>query len=102
MTDYWFARTRVKPDGRGLMVLRWQGAAVIAGFVLSLFGGAAINVLLVVFAHQYALGVAIWVVCIVAGGCTFIWAAMTKSDPEKTAADYRAERAAQRAAARLN
>jgi hypothetical protein len=93
MTDYWFARSRVNPLGKGLMVLKWQGAAVIAGFVLSFLIGGIIHVLLSVFAHQYALGMAIWVICIVAGGCTFIWAATNKSDPNRTAGDYRAERA---------
>ena len=94
MTEYWFARSAVNPQRKGLMVLKWQGAAVIAGFVLSFIVGGIIHVLLSAFVHQYALGMAVWVICIVAGGCTFIWAATNKSDPDKTAGDYRAERAA--------
>ena len=101
MTDYWFAR--YKPSSlpqntsRGLIVLRWQGAAVIAGFALSFIVGVGAFVLGMI-TGPVALGIAVWVVCVIAGASTFFWASVAKCDPIKPASDYLAERQAQRAA----
>jgi hypothetical protein len=88
--EYWFARYRVKPnEGRGLRPLSWKGRAVIAGFVLAMIGGG-VAFLLLGLAHLLFAGIAVFVICAFGGAATFIWAAVTKSDPVKTVADYQA------------
>ena len=89
-TEYWFARYRLNPTGRGVMPLNWKGRAVIQGFVLGIVGGALLFLPLAVWAHQVVPGAIVFAICAIAAGATFIWAAMTKSDPVKTVADYRA------------
>lgn len=89
MTRYWFARYRVAPnEGRGLVLLGWQGRAVIAVFVLAMLAGAAIFAGLS-FAGFMALGVILFVACAIAGGAFFLWAAVAKADPKQTVDDYR-------------
>ena len=95
MTEYWFARYRTglpQNQSRGLVPLNWKGRAVIAGFVGSMALGGLLF-LLFGLRDQFFPGIALFVVCAVAGAVTFLWAATTKSDPVKTVADYRAERA---------
>ncbi|TGQ73127.1 MAG: hypothetical protein E5V49_01775 [Mesorhizobium sp.] len=97
--QYWFARNiRVGYVGRdrygkGVMPIVWQGRAVIAGFVLAMLSGGLIMLLMGLFTRFFPLGIAIFVILAIAGGGTFIWAVATKSDPDKSIADYRAERA---------
>ena len=91
MTEYWFARYRVGPkQSRGLTPIAWQGWAIIAGFVGAMLLGGLSFVTIATFTPYFPLGIAIFVICAFGGGCTFIWAATTKSDPIKTAADYQA------------
>jgi protein-S-isoprenylcysteine O-methyltransferase Ste14 len=102
VTDYWFAR--YKPGlpqnaSRGLVVLRWQGRAVIAAFALSFVCGVGCFVL-GMLQNQVALGIGLWVVFVIAGASLFIWASVAKTDPAKPASEYLAGRLAERAAAR--
>ena len=100
MSDYWFARYKPSPlpqnAGRGLVVLRWQGGAVIAGFVLSIVIGCGLFVV-GMLTNEIALGIGLWVVCVIAGATTFIWASVARTDPAKPASEYFAERQALRA-----
>jgi len=95
---YWFARNirtgYIGRDryGKGVMPIAWQGRAVIAGFVAAMVGGGAIMFLLFFYAHQIALGVVIYVILVIAGAGTFIWAVATRSDPDKSLTEYLAER----------
>ncbi|MBW8909978.1 MAG: hypothetical protein JF620_13350 [Mesorhizobium sp.] len=95
---YWFARNiragYVGRDryGKGVMPIAWQGRAVIAGFVAAMIGGGATMFLLFFYAHQMALGVVIYVILVIGGAGTFIWAVATRSDPDKSLAVYLAER----------
>ena len=94
MANYWFARYTPGPNpGRGLAVISWQGGAVIAGFVGSMVVGAGLFVVGMLI-NQIALGIGLWVVCVIAGAGTFIWAAATKSDPVRSAYDYQNPHAA--------
>ena len=101
---YWFARNirtgYIGRDryGKGVMPIAWQGRAVIAGFIAAMLGGGAIMFLLFFYAHQIALGVVIYVILVIAGAGTFIWAVATKSDPDKSLTEYLAERAKSRKA----
>ena len=94
----WFARNiRVGYVGRdrygkGVMPIAWQGRAVIAGFVLAMLCGGLLMALVGFYADHLALGIAFYVILAIAGAGTFIWAVATKSDPDKSIADYRAER----------
>ena len=88
--EYWFARYRLEPNrGRAIRALRWQGRTVIGGFVLAMVGGG-IAMLLLGLSNLMFLGVVVFVLCALVGASTFIWAAVTKSDPIKTVADYQA------------
>lgn len=91
MTDgYWFARYRLGANpSRGLAPLNWKGRAVVGGFVAGLLLGGLLFLLLSLNG-QMAWGVAVFAVCGIASGSTFLWAAMTRSDPLRTVADYRA------------
>jgi len=95
---YWFARNiRVGYVGRdrygkGVMPIAWQGRAVIAGFVVAMMGGGLSMLLTVLYTKSFPLGIALFAILAIAGGGTFIWAVGTKSDPEKSIAEYRAER----------
>lgn len=95
---YWFARNiRVGYVGRdrygkGVMPIAWQGSAVIAGFVLAMLCGGLLMALVGFYANHVALGIALYVILAIAGGGTFIWAVATKSDPDKSIAEYRAAR----------
>ena len=94
MAKYWFARYTPGPNpGRGLAVISWQGGAVIAGFVGSMVVGAGLFVVGMLI-NQIALGIGLWVVCVIVGAGTFIWAATTKSDPARSAYDYQNPHAA--------
>lgn len=95
---YWFARNiRVGHKGydrygKGVMPIAWQGSAVIAGFVVAMVGGGLSMLLIVLYTRIFPLGIALFAILAIAGGGTFIWAVATKSDPDKSIADYRAER----------
>ena len=95
---YWFARNiRVGHKGydrygKGVMPIAWQGRAVIAGFVVAMVGGGLSMLLIVLYTRIFPLGIALFAILAVAGGGTFIWAVATKSDPDKSITDYRAER----------
>jgi hypothetical protein len=95
---YWFARNiRVGHKGydrygKGVMPIAWQGRAVIAGFVVAMVGGGLSMLLIVLYTRTFPLGIALFAILAIAGGGTFIWAVATKSDPDKSIADYRAER----------
>lgn len=97
-TQYWFARNfRVGYNGyhryrKGVMPISWQGRAVIAGFVVAMVAGGLSMLLIVLYTKTFALGVTLFAILAVAGGGTFIWAVATKSDPDKSIAQYRAER----------
>ncbi|WP_027057239.1 hypothetical protein [Mesorhizobium loti] len=100
---YWFARNirvgHVGRDryGKGVMPIAWQGRAVIAGFVLAMLCGGLLMALVGFYANHLAVSVALYVILAIAGAGTFIWAVATKSDPDKSIADYRAERLKNRA-----
>jgi len=89
---YWFARNR-RGNGyaKGAMPISWEGRAVIAGFVGAMVAGGLIMLVLSLY-NLMALGIALFAILAIAGGGTFIWAATTKVDPDKTRADYQAER----------
>ncbi len=88
--EYWFARYRLKPNrGRGIRALRWEGRAVVAGFVLAMVVGG-LTFLLLGLADRFFLGIAAFVLCAIVGASIFTWAAVTKSDPVRTVADYQA------------
>jgi hypothetical protein len=95
---YWFARNiRVGYKGydrygKGVMPIAWQGRAVIAGFVLAMVAGGLIMLLMGLYSRFFPVGVAIFVTLAVGGAGTFLWAVVTKSDPDKSRADYLAER----------
>ncbi|TPM41513.1 hypothetical protein [Mesorhizobium sp. B2-3-4] len=95
---YWFARNiRVGYVGRdrygkGVMPIAWQGRAVIAGFVLAMICGGLLMALVGFYANHLAIGIALYVILAISGAGTFIWAVAAKSDPDKSIADYRAER----------
>ena len=97
-TKYWFARNiRVGHKGydrygKGVMPIAWQGRAVIAGFVVAMVGGGLSMLLIVLYTRIFPLGIALFAILAIAGGGTFIWAVATKSDPDKSITDYRAER----------
>jgi hypothetical protein len=102
MTEYWFARYRPGPPqtaSRGLIVLSWQGRGVIAGFILSFLVGVTCFAVGLAGDHV-AIGIVLWVVCIIAGAGTFLWASVARTDPMKPASEYLAERQAHRAAGR--
>ncbi|WP_192179010.1 hypothetical protein [Mesorhizobium amorphae] len=90
---YWFARNR-RGNGysRGVMPISWEGRAVIAGFVVAMVAGGLMMLLTVLYTKSFPLGIALFAILAIAGGGTFIWAAATKVDPDKTRADYQAER----------
>ena len=96
--QYWFARNiRVGYKGydrygKGVMPIAWQGRAVIAGFVVAMVGGGLSMLLIVLYTRIFPLGIALFAILAIAGGGTFIWAVATKSDPDKSITDYRAER----------
>jgi hypothetical protein len=95
---YWFARNiRVGYVGRdrygkGVMPIAWQGRAVIAGFVVAMLLGGLSMLLIGLYTRFFPLGIAIFVTLAFGGAGTFLWAVVTKSDPDKCMADYRAER----------
>ncbi len=96
--QYWFARTfrvgHVGRDryGKGVVPIAWQGGAVIAGFVLAMLSGGLIMLLMGLYTRFFALGIAIFVTLAFGGAGTFLWAVVTKSDPNKSRAEYLAER----------
>ncbi|QKC84278.1 hypothetical protein [Mesorhizobium sp. NZP2077] len=100
---YWFARNiRVGYVGRdrygkGVMPIAWQGRAVVAGFVVAMLFGGVIMLLIGLYTRFFALGIAIYVTLAFGGAGTFLWAVVTKSDPDKSIAEYRAERQKNRA-----
>ncbi|UVK44968.1 hypothetical protein BPNPMPFG_000446 [Mesorhizobium sp. AR07] len=95
---YWFARTiRVGHKGydrygKGVIPIAWQGRAVIADFVVAMVAGGLSMLLIALYTKAFPLGITLFVILAIAGGGTFIWAVATKSDPDKSIADYRAER----------
>lgn len=92
--DYWFARYR-RPDGRpakGIIPLNWKGRAVVAGFVVAMIAGGIAFVTTVLMTQDFVLGIVLFVVLDLVGAGTFLWAAVTKCDPIRPAADYLAER----------
>lgn len=96
---YWFARNiRVGHKGydrygKGVMPIAWQGRAVIAGFVVAMVAGGLIMLAIGLYsARLMVVGIVIYVCLVVCGAGTFIWAVATKSDPDKSMAEYRAER----------
>lgn len=92
--DYWFARYR-RPDGRpskGLLSLNWKGRAVIAGFVIAMIAGGVAFMTTVLLTRNFVLGIALFVLFDLAGAGAFLWAAVTKCDPVKPAAEYLAGR----------
>jgi hypothetical protein len=95
MSEYWFARYKPASTsqraGRGLVPLNWKGRATIAGFVLGLVGGGLLF-LFFGLRDQFFPGIASFVMLAIAGGSFFIWAAVAKSDPAKSAYDYLKER----------
>lgn len=92
--DYWFARYR-RPDGRpakGLLSLDWRGRAVIAFFVIAMIAGGVAFMTTMLMTRNVVLGIALFVLLDLIGAGTFLWAAVTKCDPVKPAAEYLAER----------
>ncbi|QPC93486.1 hypothetical protein [Mesorhizobium sp. INR15] len=100
---YWFARNiRVGHQGydrygKGVMPISWEGRAVIAGFIAAMISGGLSMLFIGLYTSLFALGIALFVILAIAGGGTFIWAVATKSDPDKSMAEYRAERQKNRA-----
>jgi hypothetical protein len=95
MTQYWFARYKPglpQNQSRGLLALNWKGRAAIATFVLGLLLGAA-SMLFFGLRDQFVIGVPLFVVLAIAGGSFFLWASVARTDPVKSVADYRGERA---------
>ena len=96
--QYWFARTvRVgyvgrRRYGKGVMPIAWQGRAVIAGFVAAMVSGGLIMLLTGLYNRFFPLGIAIFVILAIGGAATFLWAVVTKSNPNKSRAEYLAER----------
>ena len=92
MTEYWFARYRPSAlpqnTSRGLVPISWKGIAVIAGFVLSFFVGVAFFIFFML-RDQAQFGIPLWVICVIIGASTFIWASVAKTDPVKSIYDYR-------------
>jgi len=95
MTEYWFARYKPastsQQAGRGLVPLNWRGRATIAAFVLGLVGGGLLF-LFFGLRDQFQVGIPLFVVLAIAGASFFIWASVAKTDPSKSAYDYREER----------
>jgi hypothetical protein len=88
VSEYWFARYTLAPSrGRAIKALSWQGWATIALFLAAMVGGGLLFAALVV-AGQVALGIIAFALCAIAGAAFFIWAAVAKSDPVRTVADY--------------
>ncbi|WP_027051579.1 hypothetical protein [Mesorhizobium erdmanii] len=95
--QYWFARTlRAGYVGRDrygkVMPIAWQGRAVIAGFVLAMLSGGLIMLLTGLYTRFFPLGMAIFVILAIGGAGTFLWAVVTRSDPNKSRAEYLAEK----------
>jgi hypothetical protein len=95
MTEYWFARYRPAANprsaGRGLIALNWKGRAVIALFVLCLVLGGS-GMLYFGLHNEFMIGIPLFVVLVIIGAATFIWASVSKTDPTKSAWDYLKER----------
>jgi hypothetical protein len=94
MTDYWFAR--YKPGvpqnaGRGLVALNWKGRAAVATFVLGLALGGAL-MLFFGLRDQFVIGIPLFIALAIAGGSSFLWASVARTDPVKSAFDYLKER----------
>jgi peptidoglycan/LPS O-acetylase OafA/YrhL len=86
--EYWFARRR---DGfrRGVTPVRASGWYVLTAFVACMLVGGAL------FAYFMAQdrvlpGVVLYVLMVAIGAGQFIYFAVTKTDPKRTVADYRA------------
>jgi hypothetical protein len=65
---------------------------VIAGFIAAMVGGGAILFLFGFYVHRMAFGIVLYAILAITGAGTFIWAVTTRSDPDKSIAEYRAER----------
>ena len=85
--EYWFAR-RQPGSRRGLTPVRGSGWLVLVGCVGCMLGGGA---LFAYFMAQDRLlpGVVLYVLLVLIGAGQFIYFASTKTDPKRTAADYR-------------
>ena len=90
MSDYWFARYNLQPQGRGLRPLNAMGRLTIALFVAAMVGGG-LGFIGLGLLNNFVLGAVIFALCAAAGGAFFIWAGATKSDPTRTVADYQRE-----------
>lgn len=86
--DYWFARTRAGST-RGLTPVRGSGWLVIAAFVGCMAGGGALFGYFM-FQNRVLPGVVLYVLLVLIGAGQFIYFAVTKTDPTRTVADYRA------------
>lgn len=95
--QYWFARTIRRKDGydrygHGLLVLTWQGRAVVAFFVLCMVVGGVTFIAIALTTQRFLLAVPTFIVLALVGAGTFLWAAATKSDPDKSRLEYLAQR----------
>lgn len=86
--EYWFARTRAGST-RGLTPVRGAGWFVILGFILCMLGGGALFGYFM-FQNRVLPGVVLYVLLVLVGAGQFIYFAVTKTDPKRTVADYRA------------
>lgn len=93
MTEYWFARRFPVGNPRGGMApVGWKGWAVVGGFVLlDLTGTAALVVM--ALNDRLWLGLGMFAAMTAIGGASLIYSALTKGDPNRTVAEYRALRA---------
>lgn len=95
---YWFARNiragHVGRDryGKGVMPIAWQGRAVIGGFVLAMLAGGLSMLLIGLYTRFFPIGIGLFIILAAGGAGTFLWAVATKSDPDKSMAEYQAER----------
>ncbi|MBI3438643.1 MAG: hypothetical protein HY054_08355 [Proteobacteria bacterium] len=86
--DYWFARTR-PGSPRGLTPVHGSGWLVIAAFVGCMLGGAALFGYFM-FQDRVLPGVVLYALLVLIGAGQFIYFTLTKTDPTRTVADYRA------------
>lgn len=87
-TEYWFVRS-IGPRGSGRRVypIHWKGWAVIFGFIGAMILGGLSFLLIVLTTENFFFGILSFVVLAIAGASTLLWAASTKSDPNRNASD---------------
>ena len=65
---------------------------MIAFFVIAMIAGGVALMTTMLMTRNVVLGIALFVLLDLIGAGTFLWAAVTKCDPVKPAAEYLAER----------